>query len=57
MTQQPDDGGDLSYDEAHDAHGGQRSRPARSEGAPPPEVPAEQSGDYSYDLAHDVPRG
>jgi hypothetical protein len=60
MTEQPYDGGDLSYDSAHDAHPAQQPHPPH---LPPPderasaEPPAELSGDYSYDLAHDVPRG
>ena len=65
MTEQPYDGGDLSYDEAHDAHVPQRPHPGRTHEAPrsdapadPPSDPrADPSGDYSYDLAHDVPPG
>ena len=57
MTEQPYDGGDLSYDQAHDAHVAQRPHRARQDAAGPPSgPPADLSGDYSYDLAHDVPR-
>ena len=60
MTEQPYDGGDLSYDSAHEAAGAQvthrpQSPPEPGRRAPGP--PADLSGDYSYDLAHDVPPG
>jgi hypothetical protein len=58
MTEQRYDGGDLSYDEAHDTRVPQRPQPRRTqEHAPPSDPPADLSGDYSYDLAHDVPPG